>query len=359
MSSKIHRSADRMDKVRLGIIGLGSIGKRHAKIASAMNECELVSVCDAEKKAEKAAETLGVKFYTDYQEMIEKEVLDGVIISVPSNLHVPVGITCAKRGLPILVEKPLATNLAEADRLIEAVKQNRVRLLVGHHKRFHPSVEFTRNMIKGGQIGRLVGVTMICAWLRPMEYFQISWRKNKGGGPILINLIHDIDNLRYMCGEVIRVYAEISNEVRKFPVEDSACVSLRLENGGLANIFISDCVPSMWSYEATAGETPAIVQSSETCYYFFGTEASLTFPYLKKVFYPDPSKMGWYYPISSEDLEIPWSDPHETQLKHFCKVITGEENPRTTGEDARRTLEVTLAVLQSGETGQPIHFKGR
>ncbi len=190
--------------------------------------------------------------------------------------------------------------------------------------------------------------------LKPPDCFQVAWRKQKGGGPILINLIHEIDSLRYVCGEITRVYAEVSNNVREFSVEDSVSVSLRFEGGALGSILISDCVSSMWSYEANTGENPYFFHSSENCYHFFGTEASLEFPRLRRVFYPDKAKSGWQYPVLTEEIQIRPADPYREQLSHFCRGIRGEEKPRTSGEDAKKTLEVVLAVLESGETGKPV-----
>jgi predicted dehydrogenase len=191
--------SDNMNVVRLAIIGSGLIGKKHAAIAKHLHECTLVGICDVDKTAKQTAEELGAEFYTDYQEMLEKEDLDGVIIALPTDLHVPVGVACAKKGLHIFMEKPIASNISDADSLIDIVRQNNVQLLVGHYRRFNPLVEMTRKIIRGGEIGKLVGVTILWTLLKPSEYFQASWRKSKGGGPILINLIHDIDNIRYIC----------------------------------------------------------------------------------------------------------------------------------------------------------------
>lgn len=343
-----------MKKVRLAVIGLGFIGKKHAELAKQIDECALVAVSDIDETHQKAAGELGARFYAKYQEMIEKEELDGIVIAVPNELHVPVGTNCLQKGLHILMEKPIAPSLSGADSLIESERKNNVHLLVGHHRRFNPLIEVTRKIIKGGQIGRLVGVMILWTMFKPSEYFEASWRRSNGGGPILLNLIHEIDNLRYICGKITRVYAEVSNKVRKFPVEDSASVSLRFEGDAIGSILLSDCVPSVWSFEATSGENPYFFHRSENCYYFFGTEATLTFPPLKKLFYPNHSKVGWQYPISVEDVGVYGVDPYQEQLRHFCKVIKGEETPRTTGEDARKTLEVTLSVIKSGEIGQPI-----
>jgi predicted dehydrogenase len=354
LMEKLSGSHERGEITRLGVIGLGLIGGKHAEIARQNDECILVAVSDVDRTAKTRTEELGAEFYMDYREMIEREELDGVIIAVPNDLHAPVGIACVRKGIHIFVEKPIASSIADADSLIETARQNNVCLLVGHHRRFNPLVETTRKVVRGGQIGTLVGVNVLWTLLKPPDYFLFAWRKQKGGGPILINLIHEIDNLRYICGEITRVYAEVSNKVRKFPVEDSASVSLRFESGALGTVLTSDCVSSIWSYEANNGENPYYFHSAGNCYYFFGTEASFTFPGLKRVYYPSPDKAGWQYPILAEEGEVVRADPLREQLKHFCRVAKGLESPRTTGEDARKTLEVVLAILESGETGKPV-----
>jgi predicted dehydrogenase len=343
-----------MQRVRLGVIGLGMIGKVHAETAAKLAECQMVAVSDVNPNTEKIAKAIGTSYFRDYQEMIEKEDLEGVVIAVPNNLHADVGITCAQKRLHILLEKPIASTLSDADRLIESARQNKVRILVGHHRRFSAAINAVREMIQSGQIGKLVGVAIVWSMYKPDEYFDLAWRKMKGGGPILINAIHEIDNLRYLCGRINRVYAEASNAARKFEVEDSLSVSVKLDSGALASIFMSDAAPSLWAYEATTGENPFFFHSTENCYYIFGTEASLTFPHLRKIYYHSHTHRGWQHPITAEEINVPRVDPYEEQLKHFCRVVQGVETPRTSGEDARKTLEITLAVHKSTQTGQPV-----
>ena len=347
-----------MGRVRVGLIGMGMIGKLHAETMSRMTELEFVSASDIDAKHQKTAEEVGTKFYQSYEEMIGKEKLDGVVIAVPNELHLPVGATCAEKKLHLLVEKPIASNLSDADRLVEAAKKNKVHLLIGHHRRHNPFIEALRDTVRGGGIGKLVGVTVLWALYKPSDYFKgpFAWRAAKGGGPILINLIHEIDNLRYICGDVKRLYAEVSNSARKFPVEDSVSISIRLENDALATIFLTDTSPSNIGYEANTLENLFFYHSQKTCYYYFGTEGSITFPQLRKLYYPDPAKAGWQYPIFEGGIKVDREDPYTRQLRHFCKVIQGQELPKASGEDARKTLEVTLAIQKSGETGQPVVF---
>jgi predicted dehydrogenase len=349
----------KMGRVRLGLIGMGLIGAPHARTLQRVEDCELVAVADVDEKYQQPAEALGAKFYRDYAQMIGRESLQGVIIATPNHLHVPMGIACTECGLHLLVEKPIAPSLAEADRLVEAATRNRVHILVGHQRRFNARVEKAREIVRGGELGTLVGVTITWALFKPPEYFEgpFAWRKSKGGGPILINLIHEIDNLRYICGEIEEVFAIASNRVRNFAVEDTAVVSFRFGNGAVGTAFVSDCVPSLSAYEATTGENPLIPHDFGNCYHFYGTDASLLFPQLKKLYYSDPTKLGWHYPITEQGAKVSHEDdPYVNEFRHFVRVIRGEESPRISGEDGRRTLEVTLAVQRSGETGQPVRL---
>jgi predicted dehydrogenase len=348
-----------MESVRLGLIGMGLIGTPHARTLQKVEQCELAAVADVDEKQKETAAELGVRFYQNCEQMIRRETLHGVIIATPNHLHATMGIACAERGLHLFVEKPITSNLADADRLIDAAKRNNVRILVGHQRRFNARVEKARDVVRGGELGKLVGATITWALLKPREYFEgpFAWRRNKGGGPILINLIHEIDNLRYICGEIDEVFAVASNWVRNFSVEDSAAVTFRFENGAVGTAFVSDCVPSLSAYEATTGENPLIPHDFGNCYHFYGTDASLLFPQLKKLFYSDPARLGWHYPITEQGLQvIQEDDPYVKEFRHFAKVIRGEESPRISGEDGRRTLEVTLAIQRSGETGQPVRL---
>ena len=348
-----------MKRVRVGMIGMGLIGVAHARTLQKVEECELVAVADVDSKHRETVAALGVKYYQDYEEMIRKETLQGVIIATPNHLHAPMGIACAERGLHLLVEKPITPSLAEADRLIEVARQNKVRILVGHQRRFNARVEKAREIVQGGELGKLVGATITWALLKPAEYFEgpFAWRKEKGGGPILINLIHEIDNLRYICGEVDEVFAIASNRVRNFPVEDTAGVTLRFESGAVGSIFVSDCAPSVSAYEGTTGENPLIYHDFGNCYQFFGSEASLLFPQMKKLSYTDLSKLGWHHPITEQGVKVrQGDDPYVKEFRHFSKMVSGEEPSRISGEDARRTLEVTLAIQKSGETRQPVRL---
>jgi predicted dehydrogenase len=135
--------------------------------------------------------------------------------------------------------------------------------------------EKAREIVQDGRIGRLTAVTALWLLHKPTDYFQVAWRRETGGGPILINLIHDLDDLRFICGEIASVQAITSNGARGFAVEDTAAITLAFVNGALGTVTLSDAVAAPWSWEITSGEAPNYPQRPENCYLFAGTEGSL------------------------------------------------------------------------------------
>jgi predicted dehydrogenase len=341
-----------MQKRRIAIIGLGWIGYHHAQLAMASEEFELVAVSDPCEAARTLALQLDRPIYSDYLELLNSQQLDAVVVATPTGLHVPVGIECAQAGLHLLVEKPIADGCAEALRLVEAAETSGVQLLVGHYRRFNRAVEAARDLVQSGRIGRLVGVSGLWALFKEPAYFEPEWRRKPGAGPVLTNLIHDIDCLRYICGEIRSVQSITSTAVRGHQVEDSAAVILQFSNGALGTFLVSDAALSPWGYEAATGDNPDLYASGENCVYFVGSEGCFAFPELRIWRNSDPQKIGWRHPIQpeprSEELFKGEFDPFAAQLSHFRRVIDGLEPPRVNGRDGLQSLAVTRAVLEAG-----------
>ncbi len=351
-------SDSNIEKKRIGVIGT-SFGMNHVQSAMIVPEAKLVAACDARDEFRAPIEGMGATFYTDYRRMLDTEKLDGVVVALPNHLHAPVTIECLERGLPVLVEKPVAGTLEDTDKMIAAVERTGVPVLVGHHRRFSPFCVRAREAFANGELGDLIGASVLWTMLKPKDYYKAEWRTRKatGGGPLLINTIHNIDDLRYMTGrEVTRIYAETSNHTRGLEVEDTVSISLRLQGDALATIFVSDCAPAIWAYESTTApwENPFFYYTPADCYHFFGTKGALTLPQMQHVFYPDPAKEGWQYPTQMDRLGVKPAHPLRLEMSHFCRVIEKKETPRTTARDARRTLETLLAIMQSNDTHMPI-----
>ncbi|GIM46895.1 hypothetical protein DNHGIG_24440 [Collibacillus ludicampi] len=161
------------------------------------------------------AKELNVPLYTDYKDLVNECSLDGVIIALPNRLHKEVAEVCANKGLHVLVEKPIASSIEEGEAIIQACARNNVKLLVGHHRRFSSKMTKLKEIISSGKLGEIVGVNMLWVLAKDRSYYSESWRVAQGGGPLLINGIHDIDNLRFATGLKIKsVYAVARNSIR-------------------------------------------------------------------------------------------------------------------------------------------------
>ena len=199
---------------------------------------------------------------------------------------------------------------------------------------------------------------MLWALYKPEGYFGVDWKRKKpGGGPLLINLIHELDLLRHLCGEIVEVYAKASSTTRQFEVEDSIVISLEFANGALGNIFASDSSPSPWSYESTTHENKYYYPVDENCYYFLGSKQSLTFPKMELWNYESKESSGWQYPIHKSTKVPEDVDPLVEQLKHFCDVIKGDALPYVSCRDAIKSLAVVLSIIESIEKKLPITIK--
>ena len=342
------------DTLRLALIGAGVIGARHLKSVAAEPRCRLVALADPAPAARAVSEAAGVTYYTDHEEMLDRERPQGAIVAAPTPLHAPIGEACARRGIHMLMEKPVTDTVDAGHGLIAAVERHGVRVLVGHYRRFDPAVEAAGEIIASGEIGRLIAISGQWAVRKPDQYYEMDWRCRPGGGPILINLIHDIDMMRLWCGEVERVYADTGNTERGFAVEDSGALLLRFQSGVRATITFSDATPSPWGWERSSGDNPHTPASGENCYRFFGTAASFEFPNIAVWRTPDGAAASWEQPIKKEARPLPERAALAAQLRHFCEVVRGEAQPRVSAVDALATLSATTAVLESARLGRPV-----
>jgi predicted dehydrogenase len=342
-----------MSRLRIGIIGAGAFGQRHIATASREPLCEVAAIADPAASAEAVARAQGVAYFPRYEDMLAEGKLDAAIIATPNAMHVPAGLACATRRVHMLIEKPIAETVEAARQLSEAAERAGVALLVGHHRRYNPIIAKAREIVQGGGIGRLTAVTALWLLQKPAAYFDVGWRvETAGGGPILINLVHDIDDLRFICGEIASLQAMTANGARGHPVEDTAAIVLRFAGGALGTVTLSDAVAAPWSWEITSGEASMYPQRPENCYLFAGTTGSLAVPRLELWRYA--GETGWSAPLSCERLEVAREDPQVVQLRHFCRVVRGEEKPLITGLDATRTLAATMAVSEAARTGRRV-----
>lgn len=339
---------------RIAVIGAGLIGRRHVELVSMSPDAALASVVDPDRRAEALARSTGVAWYATLDELLDADPPDGAIIATPSDLHMVHALACIQAGVPVLVEKPIATNVGDATRMAEAADAHGVPLLVGHHRRHSPILVAARDTVRSGVLGDPVAVVATTLFVKPDDYFDAGpWRRQPGGGPILINLIHDIDALRMLVGEVATVQAMASSRVRGFPVEDTVAVALQFRAGAIGTMLVSDAAASASSWEMTTGEDPAFHRHDGVdCYVIAGTRGSLGIPTMRLTTYDgEPS---WKRPTRASIVPVRHADPLAMQLEHFCSVIRRTAEPEVSARDALETLRVTLAIEQAARSGQPV-----
>lgn len=341
-----------MTPLRIAIAGAGVIGRTHIAAALAEPGCRLVGIADADAAAREAAPAGDVPRFADLAPLLDAARPEAVILATPNALHVPQALACLARGLPVLVEKPVADTVADAAALAAAAARAGVPVLVGHHRRHNPIIARARELVAGGRLGRVLTATVLCNLRKPDAYFDVAWRRQKGGGPVLINLIHEIDLLRHLLGEIDGVQALTAHHGRSLPVEDTAAVLLRFAGGTLATVTLSDATPAPWSWDLAAGENPAFRGAPASSHMFAGTAASLSLPDLTLWSYDGAG--GWHSPLVRQSAAVPTGDPYAAQLRHFIAVARGKAAPLVSADDAARTLAATIAVHQAAAGGATI-----
>ena len=341
--------------VRIAVAGAGLIGQRHIEEVDASSDAQLASIVDPGPAAAEVAEKFGVPLYRSLAELFETDTSDGVILATPNQLHVQGGLECVAAGVPVIVEKPIGDSVEGATRLVEAAEAARVPLLTGHHRNYSPIMAKAREIVASGVLGPIVAVVGTALFYKPDDYFDVGggWRREPGGGPILLNLIHEVNNLQSLVGDVVRVQATTSNSTRGFPVEDTAAMVFTFANGALGTFLLSDTAASARSWEQTSQENLSYPSyPDEDAYHIAGTTGSLSVPTMRlKVF---GGTRSWWEPFETSTLELERSDPLANQVKHFAAVIRGEAEPICSGRDGLKTLQVVDAVVESARTGRPV-----
>ncbi|WP_421548985.1 Gfo/Idh/MocA family protein [Pseudomonas sp. QD4] len=338
--------------LRIALIGAGNMGQQHYHHLKTLAEARLCAVADPGPQAAEVAAQWQVPHYADHRQMLAESRPDGVIVANPNNLHVSTALDCLAAGVPVLLEKPVGVQMDEVRQLVAASSTSGVPVLVGHHRRHNPLIVRAHELVHGGALGRLTTVTALWQLRKPDSYFEIPWRREAGAGMLLTNLIHDLDLLRHLCGEVHQVQAMTSNAVRGFANEDCAAVLLQFDNGALGSLTGSDAVAAPWSWELDSGENPVYPrQADQPCYLLAGTGGALSIPQLKRWQYAESSG-GWHQALQVVQESFSEDEALRLQLQHFVKVARREVEPLVSVADAARTLALIEAIREAAETGR-------
>lgn len=342
------------DRFNIAIVGVGLVGRRHVDAIRSLQNVSLVAVVDQTPEGETYAAACNVPYFSDLNQMLHTVDPDGVILATPTPLHIEQGLACVAYGCPVLVEKPIAVDAESALQLVQAAETSDVPLLVGHHRRHNPLITAAKDAIESNRIGEVRGIQGSCWFYKPDGYFDVApWRKKTGAGPISVNLVHDIDLMRYLAGEIVQVHAYAQPSLRGFENEDVAAAVMTFQNGAIATISVSDSIVSPWSWELTSGEYPIYPSTQESSYLIGGSHGSISIPDMRLWSHED-GKRDWWTPISATSLKTGASDPLVNQIAHFEKVARKEVPPLVSGREGLRTLQVIEAIQKSCATGKSV-----
>ncbi|MEM7774236.1 MAG: Gfo/Idh/MocA family oxidoreductase [Pseudomonadota bacterium] len=343
-----------MSQVRVGVVGAGLIGRKHIEVLrSGRPEYALAGVADPAPEAQQHAQASGYPWYNAIDALIDDAKPDGIVLAVPNQLHVSTGLASIERGIPVLIEKPVADTVSEALRLIQRAEDLGVPTLTGHHRRHNPIMRRARDLVRDGAIGRVVTAASLWWSHKPEGYHDPAWRREPGGGPVLINAIHDVDCLRMLLGDVESVQASDSNAVRGFDVEDTVAAILCFKSGVLGTLTVSDTVSSPWSWETTSGENPSFPNAGQDSIFLGGTRGCLAVPSLDLRWHAGEHG-DWFKPLLQRREPVTPADPYHEQMRNFAAVIRGNEEPVLSGRDGTLTLATTLAITLSAQQGQRV-----
>jgi predicted dehydrogenase len=329
--------------LRVALVGAGLIGREHAKLLAAHPGIHFVAIADPAPAGEQLAAEFKASHFAGYEAMLDAVRPDGVIVALPTQLHFEAGLACIERRIPCLMEKPVCDTVEAGLELARAGAAADVPILVGHHRRHSPDIRQARRLVGDGALGELVAVSGMCLVDKPDAYFAPAWRREPGGGPILINLIHEIDCLRFICGEIRAVRAFASNRVRGFDVEDTASMTLEFESGALGTFILSDAVASPWAWEFTSDQALYFPHQPGAHLFLGGRKASLSVSDMQLWRHARDGE-SWQDPFIREFRPGERASAYLSQLDHFIAVIRRETMPASDAGDATISLAATLAV---------------
>ena len=312
-----------MKKLGVAVIGTGFWGKNHARVCKELNSIELVAICDVNaERAKSVAAQFGVKAYTNSTLMMKNEEIEAVNICTWSTSLAKEALKALKAGKHVLVEKPMATNTKQAQKLLEIAEENRLHFTVGFLMRFIPGVQHIRKAAANKELGELV-----CATAKRVS----QWPERIGDvGVIKDTAIHDIDVMRFIFNEdPIAVYAK-TGSLRHRKFEDYAQIMLTYKDGKSAFI------ESNW---ITPYKTRTLTVT--------GSDAIMKLDYITQELWIEASK-------ENRQPKFLWQEPLKLELQHFADCITKKEKPIVTGEDGLKALRIAEATLMSSEKNKAV-----
>lgn len=334
--------------INFGLIGCGRVAPRHAQSIKQLRETSLVATADIRfDRAQRFAEEYGAEAYQDYRDLLARSDIDAVSICVPSGLHAQVALDALRAGKHVLVEKPIALTLEDADRMIAEARQQGRWLGVVLQNRYNSPVQQVRRAVDEGLLGRLYLGNACVRWYRPQSYYDDGWHGTRGmdGGALMNQSIHHIDALQWLMGPVHAVQAYTATLAHRMEAEDVGVAVLRFASGALGTV---------------EGSTLTWPQNLEGSISIFGEHGSVQVggTALNRI---TLWKVRGQLELEAEILTSQRVDPpsvygysHREVIRDFAQAILEGRPPSTPGEEARKSLALVLAIYEAAATGREV-----
>ncbi len=346
-----------MDTVRVGVVGVGSMGNGHADCTmNKVEETELVAVCDTDKAvADARAEEYGVKAFSSHEELLRSGLVDAITIATPHYDHPPIAVDAFNTGIHVMSEKPIGVTVGAADKMLAAAKESGLVFSVGYQRRFDPTVQAMKRVMESGRLGKIYRAMMIETHFRSQAYYDSAgWRatwKGEGGGVLLNQSPHGIDIFMMLMGLPRRLQAVTRTYGHHIEVEDEASAMLEWE-GDIQGYYHTSTneVPTRTIMEI-CGDNGKLVYNGGSAQLFL-LEQPLS-EYNK-----DSTKMWGHPEVAEEPMELPDIpvQGHEAVIRNFARAILFGEERMSPGEEGIDSLEFINATILSGGTGKPVEF---
>jgi predicted dehydrogenase len=357
-----------MARLRTAVIGCGKVAASHAEALQSLPESELVAFCDRQpERAAAFASTYGGQAFTDPERMFREASVQAVTICTPHPLHRNAVLAAASCGAHSLVEKPLASSLADCDAMISAARDANVKLGVVSQRRLYEPVARMKAAIDAGKIGRpILGTFLMLSWRDEAYYRSDPWRgqwATEGGGVLVNQSPHSLDILQWLMGPIAEISGYWSNLNHPYvEVEDTALAMIRFRNGGLGNILCSlSQKPGIYTKLHVHGSNGASVGvQTDTGATFVAGMSGIAEPPFNDV-WTIPGEEPLLAQLAAADrAHFASIDAtrhyHRLQIQDFLQAILENRPPLVPGEEARISVEIFTAIYRSNRTGRPVTF---
>jgi predicted dehydrogenase len=334
--------------IRFGLIGCGRVAPRHAQSIAELPGAQLVAVADVVRsRAERFAKEYGAEPYQDYRYLLERKDVDVVCVCTPSGMHAQMGVDAAHAGKHVIVEKPMALTLPDADRLIAAARSARVELCIVLQNRYNPPMQDLRRLVDERRLGRRLLANVTVRWYRPQEYYEDGWHGTwaMDGGALMNQSIHHIDALQWLMGDVESVFAYTGTLAHTMEAEDTGVAVLRFAGGALGVV---------------EGSTITFPENLEGSIALFGDHGSVKVggtALNRKIFWKVEGQIEHERELITRDQVDPpsvYGASHKAVIADMLAAISMGARPHTDGVEGRKSLALVLAMYESSRTGAPV-----